>query len=129
MKVILFSNFGGFIPDFFKGKIEKAQDRWNPELIEAVESCAVLNATEEVIREGSKIGGSIYQVFKTPAVSKYRAWCSELGIGGGVVSFTILDVDTKRPWIIDENDGVEYVVYIDSYDCIDESVNYHEVRE
>lgn len=43
---------------------------------------------------------------------------------GYISSFSIIDVDTKRPWTIAEYDGAEYVQYLDEDKLIDKELNY-----
>lgn len=43
---------------------------------------------------------------------------------GYISSFSIIDVDTTRPWTIAEYDGAEYVQYLDEDKLVDEELNY-----
>lgn len=43
---------------------------------------------------------------------------------GYISSFSIIDVDTTRPWTIAEYDGAEYVQYLDEDKLIDKELNY-----
>ena len=42
--------------------------------------------------------------------------------------FKIVDVDTSRPWEIQEYDGAEYIQYLD-YNVIDKEFNYCKLKE
>ena len=44
----------------------------------------------------------------------------------GIVPFSIVDVDTTRPWTIKEYDGAEYIQYLDENKLIDKELNYYE---
>ena len=39
--------------------------------------------------------------------------------------FKIINVDTSRPWCIEEYDGAEGVKYLDDYVCISKEFNYY----
>ena len=43
-------------------------------------------------------------------------------------TFSIIEIDTSRPWTIDEYDGAESVKYLDEIDLVDEDLNYYEER-
>ena len=43
---------------------------------------------------------------------------------GYMSSFSIVDVDTTRPWTIKEYDGAEYIEYLDENKLIDKELNY-----
>lgn len=43
-------------------------------------------------------------------------------------TITVVEVDEKRPWTIDEYDGAESVKYIDNYVLIDEKYNLYVER-
>lgn len=44
----------------------------------------------------------------------------------GVCVFKIVEVDTSRPWTIEEYDSCEYIKYLDERKCLDEELNYWE---
>ena len=44
----------------------------------------------------------------------------------GACVFSIVEVDTSRPWTINEYDSCEYVNYLDERKCLDEELNYWE---
>ena len=43
---------------------------------------------------------------------------------GYISSFSIIDIDTTRPWTIAEYDGAEYVQYLDEDKLVDKELNY-----
>lgn len=43
-----------------------------------------------------------------------------------ISSFSIVDVDTTRPWTIKEYDNAEYIKYLDECKLADEELNYWE---
>lgn len=43
-----------------------------------------------------------------------------------ITSFSIVDVDTTRPWTIEEYDCAEYIKYLDENKLVDEELNYWE---
>lgn len=42
------------------------------------------------------------------------------------VELSIVEIDTSRPWILKNYDGLESVTYIDDFKVIDEELNLHE---
>lgn len=45
---------------------------------------------------------------------------------GYMSTFSIIDVDTTRPWTIKDYDGAEYIKYLDENKLVDEELNYWE---
>lgn len=42
--------------------------------------------------------------------------------------FSIVDVDTSKPWTIEEYDGSEYIKYLE-FELVDEKYNYYKCKE
>lgn len=99
------------------------------ELIEYVENSCVVYEDYNKIKydEFTKLIRSNYEkivTFKTnPNV--YYVYDRE---NHYVSIFSIIEVDTTRPWTIEEYDGSESIKYLDDMVCVDKELNYWSVK-
>ena len=42
--------------------------------------------------------------------------------------FEIVDVDTTRPWCVEEYDDAEYIEYLDDVVCLDKEFNFYDKK-
>ena len=120
MKVLLFSSHG--TPTYTKEMGEILNKKKRPynridEIIDYVEN-NVDNIESMPLTEAIKYvednKGKIFKMFGKQKNEEqfYHTWNKELKYVG---YFSIIDVDTNRPWTIAEYDGSEYIQYLDFY--------------
>ena len=138
MKVLLFIDYGSSYPT---EEMQKIMDKYefpynrigeivdyiekNSETVNEFSSSTLLN-TKSSIGKLYCANADIYACCVHRNKPLYCGW----GIGTyyPITTIQIADVDTTRPWCIDNYDGKEYIKYLD-YDVVDEDINYCKWRD
>ena len=132
IKVLLFTSYGANTVTPTMGDIMKKYKgilcRINRELIEYIENNSVVyegNHSEhaEFMKSFSDDSETIVTLKNHPNI--YYVYNREYHY---VSNFSIVEVDTARPWTIGEYDGAEGIKYLDEIKCVDEALNYWEVK-
>lgn len=135
MKVLLFTGYGGWdaTPQMKKilNKYEEKGIRGRiGEIVDYVENNHVVYPTicklPEMEKE-FKNNKELIVKFEDIQKNGYQKYTVYNDIGySGTVTFSIVEVDTTRPWTIEEYDGAEYIQYLDENKLVDEELNYYE---
>ena len=129
MKVLLFSGYGGYactkaMLDIMK-KHNNIRSRFG-EIVEYVENnCVDYNRYdyEEAYKAMKNNKDLIVRYVLGNNECRYSVWDNNIN---NPACFSIVDVDTTRPWTIEEYDGAEYIKYLDERKLVDEELNYWE---
>ena len=127
VKILLFSGFGA---NTFSKEMIKINEMYSfpvsrKELANFVEKTA--------IHKSSSVGSEALEDFLKDNFecivcidnSKYFIYNKKLKY---ISSLEIVEVDTSRPWTIEEYDGAEYIKYLD-YEILDKELNYGKNKE
>lgn len=128
MKVLLFSAFGKSlvtkeISDIL-GKSEFPKNRCG-EIISYIENHSVdmIGKSEKELFKYLKSNyNNIAKVHSSVQGSIFCIYNYEFE---NISNFSILEVDTSRPWTISNYDGSEYIKYLDDYKLKDKELNYY----
>ena len=129
MKVLLFMDYG---PDYPTEEMNKIMNKYKFPYNRIGEIINFIEKNSEIVNEFSAVTllntkksiGKLYS-----ANTDVYACCanknkpSYFGTVNPVTTMQIVDVDTTRPWCIDNYDGKEYIKYFD-YDVVNEDINY-----
>ena len=129
IKVLLFTSYGANTVTPAMGNFMKRYKgmlcRINTELIEYIENNSVVYEDINHI-EYDKFMKLISDDSETIVTFKnhpniYYVYNKECNY---VSNFSIVEVDTTRPWTIEEYDGAEGIKYLDDMVCVDKELNY-----
>lgn len=130
MKILLFTGYGGHAATPQMRKILNKYDGIRGrigEIIDYVENNhTVYHSSHEVEKEfknNKELIVKFENVQKSNNRQRYLVWNENFHKWD---SFSIVDVDTARPWTIGEYDGSEYIEYLDENKLVDEELNYYE---
>lgn len=135
MKVLLFTAYGGYAATpQMKEILSKYENKGIRgrigEIVDYVENNHVLYPTIYKLSEIEKeFENNKELIVKFEDLQKhgYQKYMIYRDIGySGITTFSIVDVDTTRPWTIEEYDGAEYIQYLDENKLIDKELNYYE---
>ena len=126
MKVILMTGYGvGYLPKEL-GHIDFSNFLWriDKEIIEKLE-----NLNWFVLDNSYKKDGRYYKYTYNNDYNKgVKYLFPNPDSPNNYTSVSIVEVDTSRPWIVEEYDGSESIRYIDEFFCVSEEANFHIVR-
>lgn len=139
MKVLLYSNYGSVIPKEMLRKITSRTDycslefRSSSQIIEKLENLCTTSignmSYDDIEQWISTHKGEVFSSGLGEAeLSVKYSYVMEKLKEVNVVSFTIQEVDTSRPWTIEEYDGAEYIKYLDGYELVDSECNYYKKK-
>lgn len=133
MKILLFTGYGGYAatPQMKEilNKYKGIRGRVG-EIVYYVESNHVsyptISELPEVEKEFTKNKELIvkFEDIQKHGYQKYMVYNST-GYSN-TTTFSIVNVDTTRPWTIEEYDGAEYIQYLDENKLVDKELNYYE---
>jgi hypothetical protein len=132
MKVLLFTGYGGYAATPQMRKIlEKYDGIYSRigEIVDYVENNHVLYHSSHFIEAESELKNNRELIIKFEDTQRYKDRQSYVVYDAnlyGTASFSIVDVDTTRPWTIEEYDGAEYIQYLDENKLIDKELNYYD---
>lgn len=122
MKVLLFTSYGsiGTTKDirWLLKKYSFPKNRVG-QIVEYIENNAISLTKENIENYLKKHKNHIGKIEKD-----YYVYDEQIN---GLKSLSIIEVDIKRPWRIEEYDGSEYIQYLD-YNIIDKELNYVELK-
>ena len=129
MKVLLFIDYG---PSYPTEEMQKIMDKYefpynrigeiveyienNSELVVDISASSLLKTKHHI----GKLYCSLGDVYGCCAETNKPSWFASVN---PISSIQIADVDTTRPWCIDNYDGKEYIKYLD-YNVVNEDINY-----
>lgn len=123
MKVILLTSFGvDLLPKEFKADYSSAMWRMDKALINRIEkkNWVKVQKSSEINSIDKdycfEIENGVKYVYATPNQST------------NFLTFAIVEVDTSRPWCVDEYDGSEGIKYLDNYICVSKETNFHIIK-
>ena len=135
MKIILNSHHGILTlpPEVYpnmKKAMSKNKECWfyDPDLIKAIEAVPCIVADEENASTAvNKLKNGQVNLLKIVGKNESVYWLNspKQSFLGGIASFTIKEVDTSRPWMITEYDGVQSIFYIDDLKLVDKKNNFY----
>lgn len=131
MKILLFTNYGGC---YVTPKMKEIMKNYSiqartGEVIDYVEKSSILlqeNYNYKEIEKELKNNLDLIYVITPNARSKYYIFYSI--DYNHTNSFSIVEVDTSRPWTIKDYDGSEYIEYLDKYELVNKELNYYEEK-
>lgn len=126
MKILLFTGYSGCA---YTADMLKIMKKYNGirgrigEIVEYVENNCVEYYAADYVKasDAMKNNKDLIVKYKMPLEDQYAVWDANMH---HPAFFSIVDVDTSRPWTIEEYDGAESVRYLDERKCIDEELNY-----
>lgn len=132
MKILLFTGYGGgaATPQMKEilNKYSGIRARIG-EIVDYVENNHVLYHSSNFIKAEKELKNNKELIIKFEDTQKYedrQTYAVHSTSFYGTASFSIVDVDTTRPWTIEEYDGAEYIQYLDEHKLVDEELNYYE---
>jgi hypothetical protein len=124
MKVLLFTRYGGCTatPQMKEilNKYKGIRGRIG-EIVDYVENNHVVYDASQYFDAQKEAKNNKELIIKISDV--YIVWNENIS---STAPFSIVEVDTTRPWTIEEYDGAEYIEYLDENKLVDEELNYHE---
>lgn len=132
MKVLLFTSYGGYaatprmkeILNKYKGIYSRIG-----EIVDYVENNHILCHSSKHIEVEKELKNNSELIIKYEDIQRFKG-CQIYKVYStdvyGTSSFSIVEVDTTRPWTIEEYDGAEYIQYLDENKLIDKELNYYE---
>lgn len=122
-KFIVFSDYGGFVPDVLKPLMFDGSDfvknRYNEKIIDFIES----NARTDVFSYGCKYFEEHKDVIGAKVTSNgtcYYAYSSDKRY---VTHFDIVEIEDDKQYTLSEYDGAEVLEEVPKYECIDSNIN------
>jgi len=132
MKILLFTGYGGYAatPQMKKilNKYKGIRSRVG-EIVDYVENNHILYHSSYFIEAEKELKNNRELIVKFEDIQRYENRQSYSVYDAnlyGLSSFSIEEVDTTRPWTIEEYDGAEYIEYLDEHKLVDEELNYYE---
>lgn len=132
MKVLLWSSYGKSIPIGILKKVTNRVDycslsfRTDTDILCDLISLASERSKGDNIERLKIQKGLLYIEYTDTDVLDFLWYDDALE---DITSFSIVDVDTTRPWTIDEYDGAEYIKYLDTYTLENESLNFYRLKD
>ena len=123
MKVILMSDYGfGYLPKGI-GRVDFSNFLWriDKEIIDKIEKVDWVDFDKTFHSDGR-----LYRYTYTDGTIKYLF--PNPDSPNNYTSISIVEVDTSRPWYVDNYDGAESIKYIDNYFCVSKEANFHIIR-
>jgi hypothetical protein len=134
MKFVIFSDYGGFVPDVLIPVLKKNQfpmNRYCDETLNYIKDHLVIYSDENELRNKENPADFSDYFKKNPDVivklendkdaTRYYAYSSTKQY---VTSFHIVDIDpTKHQYTVDAYDGAEGIHPVPTYKCIDQNAN------
>lgn len=128
MKILLFTSFGGLVPDFVRKFWNETGDKSRfGKIIDKIEDSAIVdlaNVTSANLRNNPN---AIYchrrhteYAPSVNSVTTYIGWCS---FSDNITSVDIVDYDETKRYVISRYDGAESLECLDDYVCVDEEHN------
>lgn len=132
IKVLVFSGYGGDPSTEKMKEIMKKQNGVRSrvgDIVDYIEKTCVLwdslggiTQVKAATKENPNLIVDSGQVIIDDVLGKrYYVWDKKYA---SLSNFSILEVDSSRPWTIEEYDGAEYVAYLDEKKMYDEELNY-----
>jgi hypothetical protein len=132
VKILIFSGYGSnaVTPEMEEiMNISEGIRRRVGEIVEFVEKNAVPYKIRDYKIANEDLSTNhnlIVRYEKYPGVFQYAVWDRELRMPS---FFSIDEVDSSRPWTVEEYDGSEGIVYLDERKLTDEELNYWDCIE
>lgn len=124
MKVIILTDYGNnSLPKEFKADYNNKLWRMDEELIGRIENLDWIFIEDEYCGTLSSMKN-----YSTPIEKGIKYFYGTPNGMNLFITFEIIDVDTSRPWCIEEYDGAEDIKYLDGYKCVDRESNYFEFK-
>ena len=124
MKVIILTDYGNnSLPKEFKADYNNKLWRMDEELIGRIENLDWTFVEDEYCGTLSPMKN-----YSTPIEKGIKYFYGTPNGMNLFITFEIIDVDTSRPWCIEEYDGAEDIKYLDGYKCVDRESNYFEFK-
>ena len=136
MKVLLFSDYGGIVPDVLKEyiKYKTFKENRTGEIVDFIERTAEI---PDLLDAPSKASSSslmawfdvlghdkiAYVGYNEELKEKKFVAVGTLNEHPCIVPFTVKDIDISKRWELTEYDGAEALVPLDDIVCIDEELN------
>lgn len=122
-KFIVFSDYGGFVPDVLKPLMfdgnNFVKNRYNEKIISFIES----NARTDIFPCGCKYFEEHKDVIGAKETNNgtcYYAYSSDKRY---VTNFDIVELEDGKQYTLSEYDGAEYLEEVPEYECIDSDIN------
>lgn len=135
MKVLLFTGYSGYAATPQMRKIlEKYDDIYSRigEIVDYVENNHVVYDVSQYFEAEKELKNNKELIIKFEDNKKhdnYQKYAVYNNIKySNLSTFSIVEVDTNRPWTIGEYDGAEYIEYLDKNKLVDKELNYYEKR-
>ena len=123
MKILLFTGYGGWAATPHMKEIlnkHKGIRGRVGEIIDYVENNHVIYDASQYFEAQKELKNNKELIIKIN--NDYIVWNETIY---STAPFSIEDVDTTRPWTIEEYDGAEYIEYLDEHKLADEELNYY----
>lgn len=123
VKVIIKSGYSGCFPDYLN------QFKMNNDIASRVDENTIARVEVDAIPvKSGQIDTDCFKEDKNKLLvterDVYVGWCSDYLMGGGIVTFRIVEVDTSKRWTIDTYDNSEGIEYLDDYTLVDKALNF-----
>ncbi len=131
MKILLFTSFGGPVPDFITNFCKETDSKSHfcrfGEIIDKIEAEAVTDISDVTVSDLRRIPNAIYRRLSyskdetfIKSVTTYVGWCST---NNNAAFVDIVDYDETKRYVISNYDGSESLECLDDYICIDKEHN------
>ena len=123
MKVIVLSSHGySTLPEIFSVNYKDKCWRINQDLIKEIESFDWKLIKNQDMKRSKNVN------YVVPIRDGMRYFYATLTGFSPFNVFEIVDVDTTRPWCLEEYDDAEYIEYLDDVVCLDKEFNFYDKK-